>query len=169
MLLLGLGVLPALAATRVLTMDGLTDLECDAPWTEANLTLEIVDTTADDHTAGVCIVFDNVNGPLLYGARLVVDLSTVSGVETVEVHYQQEPCAEPGGCTRAYLYNDGEIVFTHLGGTDDGDVITTLTAGGPVDTIAVSAIGAIVKEIRIIGDDLIPAAAQRWSVVKSLY
>jgi hypothetical protein len=157
----------ASAAQVTVTLDTLPTGDCYDPWQEADLTMQVVETTADDYTgAGYCVFLPLSGGIWLGGSRLSVDLRTLVGIESVEIDIQEG--FDPH-CTRAWLYQDDAVLDY-----DDSDLVgvdlLTLAPGGGLPTeLIVSGHECGVFEIRIIGDGLTPTAPTSWGTVKALY
>jgi len=169
LMVLGLA-LPASAVTRNLTLDSCPVAgQCDTEWTEGNCTLMAVTSIGGDCIPGNCY-FSELNIGDLYGlyltCRLTIDLRNLEGVQTIEVDIQE---GWEAGCTRAFLYADAAQIDADYSAGMGTDMLT-LSAGGSLPTqLAVSGHDCAVWEIRIIGDDLTPAAGESWSTIKSLY
>jgi hypothetical protein len=167
----GLLALPAAAATITLTLDEVPEVECDADFTDGECTLRFTTTTGEDLTPGFCLFVEDANnfgqqGVYLWPARLVLDLSNVEGIESVEVDVYETHFA---GSTRAFLYGEDGTIDSMVSFTED-DQTLGLDAGGAVPTtFAVSAHEAYVWEIRLIGAGVAPTSSRSFSAVKALY
>ena len=130
------------------------DVQCDDTWTEQNLDLSFVNTTADDCVAGSC--FFEANGPVpgiaasvvLYPSRLTVDLSSLQNIELVEIDIV-DVCGFY--CTQAILMDDAGIVS--IKGNSLTQVAETLVMDNPTEAalteLAISSCEGGVNEIRI--------------------
>jgi len=99
-------------------------------------------------------------------ARLVVDVSTIEGIETIEVDYQE---ASDPGRTRVFLYEEG-IAFVEEWSTGMGLATFVLDATGHVvDQLAISGWEAAVWEIRLIGTTLVDNEQTSFSALKTVY
>jgi hypothetical protein len=162
---------PLAAAEIVLTLDDVTVGSCDVPFVEAECTMSFIATTGEDATPGFCLFIADANnfgkeGVYLYPSRLVLDLTNLEGLESVEVDVWETHVA---GSTRAFLY-DAEGAVDNMNSFMEDDQTLTLEAGGSVPTqLAVSAHEAYVWEIRLIGSDIAPVDGVTFSTVKALY
>ncbi|MBN2170073.1 MAG: hypothetical protein JW819_01990 [Candidatus Krumholzibacteriota bacterium] len=162
--------LPASAVTRTLTLDFCPVAgQCDTEWTEGNCALMAVTSVAGDCEPGNCYFAEFDNG-VLYGlfltCRLTIDLRNLEGIQSIEVDLQEGWAT---GCTRAFLYAGAAQIDADYSAGMGVDMLT-LSAGGSLPTqLAVSGHECAVWEIRIIGEDLTPAAGESWTAVKSLY
>jgi hypothetical protein len=159
------------AATITVTLDDVTETAPLAVWTEAGLNLWFCETTAADLTPGWCLVLPHVEldpyqGVYIFPARLNVDLGGVQGLLSVEVDVYETHFA---GSTRAFLYRDGATVAQAQSWTTLTQTLVLPTGGEPVDRLAVSAHESAVWEIRLIGDELTPAARATLGAVKALF
>jgi len=162
---------PALAETVTLTLDDVPEVVCDTPFGDGECTLWFASTTDEDLTPGFCLFVEDANsfgqsGVYLWPSRLVVDLSGVHGVESVEVDIHETHFA---GSTRAFLYGADGVIGSMNSFMEDGQTLA-IEAGGAVPTsFAVSAHEAYVWEIRLVGPTITPAAATSFTEIKALY
>lgn len=165
---LGAGTSPA--ETITITLDDVVVGSCDEIWQEAGLPLWFTETTAEDYTPGFCLFVADANnfgleGIYIWPGRLVVDLSGVQGLESVEVDIYETHFA---GSTRARLYHEGSQIYYAPSYQEDQQTLTLLN-GGDADLLAISAHEAYVWEIRLIGETLVPTATCSFDGVKAIY
>ena len=99
-------------------------------------------------------------------ARLVVDVSTIVGIETIEVDYQE---ASDPGRTRVFLYEEGVAVVEEWSlGMGLATFVLDAT-GHVVDHLAISGWEAAVWEIRLIGATLVDNEQTSFSALKAVY
>ena len=162
---------PCLADTITLTLDNVTVGTCGPTWFEAGVGVWFGPTTPEDLTPGHCLVLPNVTqgsyeGVYIYPARLIVDLTGLDGLETVEVDVYETHFA---GSTRAFLYNQGSLVDYAESTQELTHTLVLSTGGGDVDLFAVSAHESAVWEVRLSGAGLTPAEAVSFGSVKAMY
>ena len=103
-------LLPGAAASDniVLTLDGLTAMECLDTWVEAGVTLQLVPTTEEDCGVGACNFGPGESGLWLYPSRLEA-LVAAGGWQVVSAEIDiRDNCGV--GCTRAFMYAGTETV-----------------------------------------------------------
>ena len=159
------------AATITIALDNVTETQCDTPWMEAGCSMWFTQTTAEDEYPGYCLVLPYIEnggneGVYIYPARLVIDLSGVEGLDSVEVDVCE---AHVPGSTRAFLYNEGAPVDGAQSYQDLTQTLFLSTQGAPVTQFAVSAHESAVWEVRLIGDTIAPTAPMTFSAVKAIY
>lgn len=163
----------ASATTVVLTLDEGTipaGVECGDTWTEAEVVLSFVLTTAEDCVEGSCYFgFGGFleGGVDLYPARLNADLSGLPGtVLSAEVDIL-DGCGV--GCTMAFLYEGATTTDTASNTSVMSPETLHLTAGaGTTDRLAVSSCEAGVGEIRITLQAS-PTESSTWGRIRALY
>jgi len=173
LLLLALTVLaaPAPAGVLTLTLDDVPEVACDAPFLESECIAHFTATTGEDLTPGFCLFIEDANnfgqqGVYLWPSRLVVDLSNVEGVESVEVDVWE---THFGGSTRAFLYDTEGVLDSMFSTMEDLQTLTVDAGGAVPTTLAVSAHEAYVFEIRLIGADITPVTGVSFGAIKALY
>ncbi len=162
---------PSEALTITITLD---DVTVDTPqtlWHEAGVALWFGDTTSEDLTPGWCLVMPHIElgahqGVYIYPARLHVDLAGVIGLTDIEVDVYE---AHDAGSTRAFLYHDETVVDSVQSWTSLTQTLHLQPGHDPVDRLAISGHESAVWEIRLIGDQLLPAACTTLSRVKRLF
>lgn len=166
-----LAALPAAAATLTITLDDVTVGECGTVWVESECSLWFAETTADDYTPGFCMFVADANnfgrsGIYIWPGRLVVDLSGVTGLETVEVDIVETHFA---GSTRARLYRESSQVYYAPSFQEGAQTLILDNVGQNADLLAISAHEAYVFEIRLIGDGIVPDQDVSFGTIKALY
>jgi hypothetical protein len=139
----------------VLTLDNVPDsIQCNEVWTEQNVSLSFVSTTADDWAPDMC--FFTTSPPdmgaelsvMVYPSRLTVDLSSLEGIEMVEVDIV-DYCGF--NCTKAFLMDNAGIV--HFTWNSVSSVSETLTSDNLSQStfaeLAISGGETGINEIRI--------------------
>lgn len=161
----------ASSATITLTLDDVTVDTCDTIWQEAGCPHWFTATTDADYTPGFCFVVADANnfgfeGVYLWPGRLVLDLSGVQGLETVEVDILETHFA---GSTRARLYREGSQVYYAPSFQEDSQTLVLDNVGQNADQLAISAHEAYVWEIRLIGSSLVAEGDLSFGTIKALY
>ena len=158
------------ADTLIMTLDNVQTGDCDTPWTEGVCDLQVVDTAIGDYTPpGNCIWFPQAEGLALFGARLEIDTTALTGLETVEVDLRE---VSGDGRTRIFLFEEGAtnyfqfVMSTYDGGATD-QTLPLFTAGFEVGKIAISGHEALITEVRLIGNLIVGNEAETWSVLKT--
>lgn len=164
-------VAPAAATTITVTLDDVTQSNCDTPWMESGCALWFTETTAEDLTSGFCLVLPDANnfgleGVYLWPGRLVLDLSGVLGLQTVEVDIYETHFA---GSTRARLYREGSQVYYAPSFQEDAQTLVLDNVGQNADQLVISAHEAYVWEIRLIGPSIVSDSATSFGLIKSRY
>ena len=161
---------PAAAEEFTMTLDNVAVETCRTTWLEGSCVMQVVDTTdADYPTVGSCSWVPKPVGLYLIGARLVIDVSAMDGVEWVEVDIRE---GSGTGRTRLFVYEAGnETEFNLAMSTYDGSVtdqtLMLNTAGFDMATIAISGRRALVSEVRIGGATVVDLDQNSWSALKS--
>jgi len=108
--IVGMIASPALADEIVLTLDFVDVSDCDTPWNESSCALWFTETIDGDYgyPQGYCLPSPQPDGVYIMPARLVVDVSTIEGIESIEVDYQE---ASDPGRTRVFLYDGDGTAF----------------------------------------------------------
>ena len=161
----------AMTATITITLDNVTTSICETEWTEAQCHMWFSETTSEDLTFPYCLVnpsasIEGETGVYIWPARLVVDLSNMTGVQAIEVDVYETHFA---GSTRAFLYSEGTPVNSHWSFQEDLQTLSLDAGGNNVDQFAISAHESYVLEIRIIGSELVPVQQYLFETVKALY
>jgi hypothetical protein len=169
-LLLLLVCTPAAAEELTMTLDNVAVETCGTAWLEGSCVMQVIETINTDYsTEGSCRWIPKPVGLYLLGARLLIDVSALDGIEWVEVDIRE---ASAAGRTRLFLYEAGSATeFNYAMSTYDGSVTDqTLmldAAGFDLATIAVSGQRVVVTEVRIIGSAIVDIDTQSWSALKS--
>ena len=140
--------------TVTLTLNNIPEnILCNEIWTEQNLDMSLVETTADDCTSGSCY-FGFMNQafnsfPLwLYPSRLTIDLSSLQNIQMVEVDIYDN-CGFY--CTQAFLMENTEIISSK--GNSLSIESETLILENPTQEflteLAISSCEGAINEIRI--------------------
>jgi hypothetical protein len=166
-----LAAVPCIADTITLTLDDVTVDTCGPTWNEAGVELWFEETTPEDMTPGYCVIVANITqganeGVYILPARLVVDLTGLDGLETVEVDVYE---AHFAGSTRAFLYYQGGQLDYAQSTQELNQTLVLSTGGGDVDRFAVSAHESAVWEVRLSGTGLTPTKAMSFGSVKATY
>jgi hypothetical protein len=152
--IVGMIASPALADEIVLTLDAVGVSACDTPWNESSC-------------ARYCLPSPQPEGVYIMPARLVVDVSTIEGIESIEVDYQE---ASDPGRTRVFLYDGDGTAFVEEWSQGMGLATFVLDATGHVvDQLAISGWEAAVWEIRLIGAILVDNEQTSFSALKAVY
>jgi len=142
--------------TVTLTLNNIPEnILCNEIWTEQNLDMSLVETTADDCTSGSgSCYFGFMNQafnsfPLwLYPSRLTIDLSSLQNVQMVEVDIYDN-CGFY--CTQAFLMENTEIISSK--GNSLSIESETLILENPTQEflteLAISSCEGAINEIRI--------------------
>lgn len=124
-------------------------IQCGEVWTEQNLSLQFMETTVDDCYEGSC-VFGNDGGEFwLYPSRLLIDVSGLANVETVEVDVRDNCGVD---CTRAFLIDgDGTNVDSAMNSTlwESETLVVENPEAVALAQLAVSSCEGIIDQIRI--------------------
>jgi len=167
--IVGMIASPALADEIVLTLDAVGVSACDTPWNESSCALWFTETIDGDygHPPGYCLPSPQPEGVYIMPARLVVDVSTIEGIESIEVDYQE---ASDPGRTRVFLYDGDGTAFVEEWSQGMGLATFMLDATGHVvDQLAISGWEAAVWEIRLIGAILVDNEQTSFSALKAVY
>ena len=137
-----------------LTLDNVPEtIQCNEVWTEQNVSLSFVSTTTDDCAPDGCYFATNdpalgfAESIMIWPSRLTVDLTGLSGIQTVEVDIV-DYCGFY--CTRAFLMDTAGIV-SGIGNSEAGAetlILDNLSQEALTD-LAISGCESEVKEIRI--------------------
>ena len=141
--------------TVTLTLNNIPEnILCNEIWTEQNLDMSLVETTADDCDASESCYFGFMNQafnsfPLwLYPSRLTIDLSSLQNIQMVEVDIQ-DYCGFY--CTQAFLMENTEIISSK--GNSLSIESETLILENPTQEflteLAISSCEGAINEIRI--------------------
>ena len=141
--------------TVTLTLNNIPEnILCNEIWTEQNLNMSLVETTADDCDASESCYFGFMNQafnsfPLwLYPSRLTIDLSSLQNIQMVEVDIQ-DYCGFY--CTQAFLMENTEIISSK--GNSLSIESETLILENPTQEflteLAISSCEGAINEIRI--------------------
>jgi len=168
-LLLLIIAIPAHAAEMTMSLDNVAVNTCDTSWTEGSCELMVVDTIVEDFLPGFCSWLPLAEEVALMGARLVIDVSALDGVDWIEVDVTE---FSGDGHTRLFAYEEGSNVLVNfvMSFYDGSETFQTLmmdVAGSKLGTIAVSAQGARVSEVRLSGFDLVSTEYSSWTAMKS--
>jgi hypothetical protein len=174
LLLLFAAVLFAAAAsaeTVTLTLDDVIVSGCGDTDEEAGCTLWFENTTNEDEYPGYCLFVSPAEnfgkiGVYIWPARLVVDLSGLSGIESVEVDLYETHFA---GSTRAFLYDGGGGLVASTQSYMEDEQTIVLDPTVPVARLAVSAHESYIWEIRLIGDTITPNEGTSFGAIKATY
>ncbi len=159
------------AGTITLTLDNVYVTECYETDSEAGCLLWFEATTSEDEIAGYCLFVPHAEalgkiGVYIWPARLVVDLTTLQGIESAEIDIYETHFA---GSTRAFFYEQGSLVASTQSYQEDEQTLVLDAGGGRVDRLAVSAHESYVWEIRLSGSALVPGDGVSFGAIKSLY
>lgn len=161
--------LPATGAEMTITLDNPGAVACNQSWTEGGCPIHLAETLAEDcHTPGICFFNgDLYPGGLYFPYRMIVDLSNLRGVDSIEVDVYD---GWEIGCVQAWLYS-GTLLLDHQASGSVGSWITMVfpTGGIEVTRLIISGWDGAIDEIRIAGDDLTAVDDLAWSALKALY
>ena len=142
--------------TVTLTLNNIPEnILCNEIWTEQNLDMSLVETTADDCTSGSgSCYFGFMNQafnsfPLwLYPSRLTIDLSSLQNIQMVEIDID-DYCGP--NCTRAFLIDETMMNIDSVKNGPTGP--QTLILDNPTQVflteLAISSCEGSINEIRI--------------------
>ena len=142
--------------TVTLTLNNIPEnILCNEIWTEQNLDMSLVETTADDCTSGSgSCYFGFMNQafnsfPLwLYPSRLTIDLSSLQNIQMVEIDID-DYCGPD--CTRAFLIDETMMNIDSVKNGPTGP--QTLILDNPTQVflteLAISSCEGSINEIRI--------------------
>jgi hypothetical protein len=154
----------ATAATITITFDDVpVDIQCDEVWYEQGIAMWFTTANADECGEGSCNFGVGDGEVWLYPATLAIDLSNVFNITSIEADYE-DGC--PGECENAYLFFQDVLVDEDHG---DNNPLIVETGSEPVDMLRVNGCEDGFTEIRIIGDDVVPADLSTWGAVKAIY
>jgi len=134
--------------TVILTLDNVpSGTLCNEIWTEQNLDLSFVSTTADDCTLGSCYFGVESTSVWLYPSRLTIDLSSLQRIQKVEVSIN-DYC---GDCTHAFLMDSTGMMLNNVGNSlISFDTLTILNpTEGLLSELAISSCEGEILEVRI--------------------
>jgi hypothetical protein len=140
-------------------------IECDEVWYEADVAMWFTTAVAGECGEGSC--FFGVDQPgvvWLYPSTLALDLSNVSGIESIEMDYI-DGCPH-ADCENAYLYSGAVLVDEDHG---DNNPMVVETSGTEVDLLRVNGCEDGFTEIRIIGENVVPNETMTWGAIKAIY
>ncbi len=141
------GYAEAITSAHWLWLDDENTYQCDDPFVSEELTCWLTPTTVEDcGDVGACNFYWSEGVIGLNQARLMVDLSFFSAIDSMEVYYWDTTQDD----LRVFLYFQDEIV-EEVHGEFYGEMLTIRTEGQPVDLLAVSACGGELYEIAIYG------------------
>ena len=135
--------------TVILTLDNVpSGTLCNEIWTEQNLDLSFVNTTADDCTLGNCNFGIEPTSVWLYPTRLTIDLSSLQSIQKVEVDIL-DVCGTD--CTQAFLMDSTGMMLNNVGNSLIGfDTLTILNpTEGLLSELAISSCEGEILEVRI--------------------
>ena len=152
---------------------------CDEVWNWNGCDSKMVDTVFGD--PGGAVVFGDPSGPghcywiqpvgriKMYPARLQVDLSTLKGLDTIEVDVNELDYA---GRTKVFAYAYGQSsAFVQAASSAAGTQTIQIDVSGdrPV-TLAVACAECEVSEVRLISAGaIVPLDAESFSTVKGMF
>ena len=138
------------AQTIVLTLDNVSSsLETNDVWTEENIPISFVNTTAEDcgsgnSTFGVAPTF-----VWLYPSRLSIDLQSLQGIQRIEVDIN-DWCTT--NCTQAFLIDNSGMVIHNTGNTQIQSLETLILENlseASLSELALSSCEGQIHEVRI--------------------
>jgi hypothetical protein len=129
----------------------------------------VVETSVEDLVPGFCSWFPLAEELTLTGARLVIDVSALDGIDWIEVDVTE---FSDEGHTRlfAYEHETNNLFNFAMSSYDGSETFQTLmmdVAGFKLGTIAVSGHGARISEVRLSGFNLVETEYSSWSVMKT--
>ena len=137
--------------TIILTLDNVSsNTVINNVWTEENINLSFVSTTADDYcgtgnsTFGVEATF-----VWLYPSRLSVDLQNLQSIQRVEVDINDWCNTD---CTEAFLIDSSGVIKNNAGNTliqSAETLIIENPSEGPLSELAISSCESQIHEVRI--------------------
>ena len=118
-------------------------------WTEENINLSFISTTADDCVTGVSTFGVEATFVWLYPSRLSVDLQSLQSIQRVEVDIN-DGCGM--GCTQAFLIDSSGVIINNAGNTliQSPETLTIENPSeGSLNELAISSCEGQIHEIRI--------------------
>ena len=158
------------AVTMTMTLDGVQVQACDVSWEEGSCVLKVTETTMGDYTPpGVCTFFPQAEGIALFGARLEIDASALTGTEWLEVDLRE---SSGDGHTRLFVYAEGEtgyfnFAMSYFDGSPTDQTMFMDVTGYELGKIVISGHTALIQEVRIEGSSMVALPAVRWGVLKA--
>ena len=142
---------------------------CDTSWTESSCELTVVTTGVEDYLPGFCSWMPLAEELALTGARLLIDVSALDGIDWIEVDVTE---FSGDGRTRLFAYEEGtdvlyNFVMSFYEGSETFQTMMMDVTGPKLGTIAISAQGARISEVRLSGFNLVGTEYSSWSVMKS--
>ena len=146
------------------------DVACDEIWVQSGVNISVTSTTAEDCDGGgncTWIPWDGNSGIGMAPARLTLDFGESYLIYSVEIDVT-DYCGD--GCTRAFLYNNGEQVGFTANVARGTETLVVQPTGGYADSMAVSSCEGVVlgQTIRIYSE-VVAAESATWGAVKSVY
>ena len=152
------------AEVITLTFDNVDDqIQCEEVWYEQGIALSFVPADANECGTGSCFFGIGDGEVWLYPCTLAVDLSEVTGVETIEIDFI-DGCPHPN-CENAYLYQGATVIDED----HDNNPMVVHAMDNEVDLLRVNGCEDGFTEIRIIGDYLVPNHVSSWGGIKAAY
>lgn len=160
------------ATTMTMTLDGIGVDTCGVGWREGSCALHVAPTVTGDYSPPGSCAFNLVpDGIELLGARLVVDVGTLAGIETVEVDLLEEGGKEH---TRIYAYavgadTDYDFVMSWWNGGQTEQTVTMDVSAERLGMLVISGDASLIREVRLNGATLVGLPAQSWGTLKGRY
>ena len=145
--------LAANGQTTILTLDNVPlSTLCNEIWTEQNLSISFVSSTADDCGPGACYFGVEPTFVWLYPSRLTIDLSSLQNIQNVEVDIVSYCGLINPQCTESFLLDSTGMIIDNVVNTIN-ESLETLTIENPtegfISQLAISSCESQIHEIRI--------------------
>jgi hypothetical protein len=119
----------------------------DIPFLYKNISIKYVKTIAEDCTIGSCYFGQDNKGIWLYPARIVFDLSKLSGISKITISGIDD-CRED--CTKAFAYGQNDSLIHSASNSETGAFLLSFDSDVKnVKSIAISSCEALVTNIII--------------------
>lgn len=112
-----------------------------------NISIKYVKTISEDCTTGSCDFGQDNSGVWLYPARIVFDLSKLSGISKITISGIDD-CRE--NCTKAFIYGQNDSLIHSISNSETGEFLFSFDSDlKHVKSIAISSCEAVVNNIII--------------------
>ena len=138
------------AQTIVLTLDNVSSsIETNDVWTEENINLRFLNTTAEDCGSGNSTFGVAPSFVWLYPSRLSIDLQSLQGIQSIEVDIN-DWCNT--NCTQAFLIDNSGMAIQNTGNTQIQSLETLILENlseASLSELALSSCEGQIHEVRI--------------------
>jgi hypothetical protein len=162
---------PVIAAEVTLSLDSIPGgIPCGETFNEGACQMWFTNILTSDCQAAepveICFIAVQPTGVFIMPARLVVDLSSIEGIETISVDVTEG--FDPG-CTRVMLYESGNMIYLTSSSGTGAQTIDVSTVGIVFDSLIIAGWESAVWEIRLYGSNLVGNDARTFGTLKALY